>query len=152
GAGVGAGTPHGHARRGQVVAARIVGQAVQRRRIGRRVRRHRRIADWLGVLARRTGGGADATAQQGGGGGDAAQGSDGRTADGGDLHGRGPFRGVPAVMAPALVWVEVTTTVLRLPWTTTFRLLPMAVEPPMFVPEPTPPLKWLDEELLSLRE
>src|SRR5690606_14546830 len=143
---------HGRARGGRVIAARIVGQAVQRGRIGRRVRRRRRVADRLGVLARRTGGGADATAQQGGGGGDAAQGSDGRTADGGDLHGRGPFRVVPAVMSPVLVWVELTTTVLRLPCTTTFRLLPMAVYPPMFVPKPPPPLKWLDEELLSLRE
>ena len=37
-------------------------------------------------------------------------------------HGRlmFPFRAVPALMAPVLVWVELTMTVLRLPWTTTF--------------------------------
>src|SRR5690606_6964049 len=120
-----------------------VGQAIKRGRIGRRVRGHRGVADRLGVLARRSGRGADATAQQGSGGGDAADGAHRRATDGGDLHGRGPFSVVPALMSPVLVWVELTTTVLRLPWTTTFRLLPMAVEPPMLVPplEPTPPLK-----------
>src|SRR5690606_40139053 len=102
----------------------------------------------------RAGGGADAAAQQGGGGGDAAEGAHRRAADGWDFHGRGPFRVVPALISPVLVWVELTTTVLRLPWTTTFRLLPMAVEPPMLVPpfEPTPPLKTPADALLSLRE
>ncbi|MNH41913.1 hypothetical protein D3C79_1035040 [compost metagenome] len=43
------------------------------------------------------------------------------------------------MILPVLVWVELTMTVLRLPCTTTFRLLPMAVAPPMFVPpEPDP--------------
>src|SRR5690606_21259768 len=154
GAGVVADPTHGHARGGQVIAARIVGQAVERGRIGRRVRRYRGVADRLGVLARRPGGGADATAQQGGGGGDAAEGAHWRATDGWDFHGRGPFRVVPALMSPVVVWLELTTTVLRLPWTATFRWWPMAVEPRMLVPplEPTPPLKMLDDALLSLRE
>ncbi|MMZ71286.1 hypothetical protein D1872_346040 [compost metagenome] len=52
-----------------------------------------------------------------------------------------PFRAVPAVMLPVLVWLELITTVFRLPWTTTLRLLPIAVAPPMAVPlldEPAP--------------
>src|SRR5690606_4562861 len=131
-----------HARRGQVIAARIVGHAVKGGGVGCRVGRDRRIADRRGVATAGISGGRDAAAQQGragAGGPDHAS----MTSAGACAHGslRVPFRSVPAVTSPLLTWLELTTTVLWLPWTTTFRLLPMAVEPPMVeapLPRPAP--------------
>jgi hypothetical protein len=42
------------------------------------------------------------------------------------------------VILPLLIWLELTITVLLLPWVTTVRLLPIAVELPQPPIAPTP--------------